>query len=68
MSNSINLKITGMSCQHCVKKAEKALSAVVGVDTVAVELEPGSAKVSGNFANDALISAVKEAGYSAEIV
>ena len=68
MSDTTNLKITGMSCNHCVMKATKALEAVDGVDNVEVSLEPGAAIVAGNADAEKLILAVKEAGYQAELV
>ena len=46
MSNKINLKITGMTCNHCVMHTKKALEAVEGVESAAVELEPGAAHVT----------------------
>jgi copper chaperone len=61
-----NLKITGMTCNHCVMNVKKALQAVEGVDKVEVALEPGGAVVNGNADASALIAAVKEAGYEAE--
>ena len=68
MSDMIHLKITGMTCNHCVMHTKKALGSVSGVESVEVALEPGAAKVSGNADHDALIAAVKEAGYEAEVV
>jgi len=34
----IILKVGGMSCQHCVKAVEQALSSLAGVQSVQVEL------------------------------
>jgi copper chaperone len=68
MSDVTNLKVTGMTCNHCIARAKKALESVSGVDSVEVTLEPGAAKVTGSVAHDALIAAVKEAGYEAEAV
>ena len=65
MTDITHLKITGMSCEHCVKSAAKALEAVDGVDSVDVTLEPGGAIVSGNADKDQLIAAVTTAGYEA---
>ncbi len=63
---TIELKIEGMSCQHCVARTEKALSAVPGVGRVEVRLEPGSATVEGDGLDlVTLIQAVEEAGYTA---
>ena len=65
----IDLKIKGMSCQHCVKAVRETLAAVSGVTEVAkVDLESGRASVDGQVEPSALIAAVKEAGYEAEII
>lgn len=68
MTDTSNLKITGMTCQHCVKHATEALEAVAGVQSVIVTLEPGAAEVIGDVDQLQLIAAVKEAGYEAEII
>ena len=62
----VELKITGMMCEHCKSHVEQALKAVPGVTTVTVDLKAGTAAVVGGTA-DALVSAVKNAGYDAEI-
>ncbi|MCP3668221.1 MAG: heavy metal translocating P-type ATPase [Gammaproteobacteria bacterium] len=67
MAATIQLKITGMNCGHCSASAQKALEAVAGVEYVEVTLEPGGATVTGSAGSDALIAAVKEAGYGAEV-
>ncbi|AWN14471.1 heavy-metal-associated domain-containing protein [Salinisphaera sp. LB1] len=60
------LKIDGMSCQHCVKSVDAALSEVPGVDrVVAVRLDEGEAEVEGSADVNALIAAVEEEGYDA---
>ncbi len=64
----INLKISGMSCQHCVKKATTALTAVAGVEQVEVTLEPGAAIVQANIDPALLIAAIKNVGYEVEQV
>ncbi|WP_111747161.1 CopZ family metallochaperone [Salinisphaera orenii] len=62
------LKIEGMSCQHCVKAVDTALSDVPGVDrVVAVRLDEGEAEVEGTADTNALIAAVEEEGYKARI-
>jgi len=61
------LKITGMMCTHCQAHVEKALKAVANVETVEVDLAGGKATISGGDAT-ALIQAVKDAGYEAEII
>jgi copper chaperone CopZ len=62
----IELKIEGMSCEHCVARTEKALAAVTGVSEVEVRLEPGAATVTGeNVSVHDLIDAVDQAGFTA---
>ena len=63
-----NLSITGMTCVHCKKAVEEALSGVEGVEFVEVNLEQASASVQGTADLAALITAVEEEGYSASAV
>jgi copper chaperone len=64
----VELKIEGMSCMHCVKAVTDALSQVPGVtDVREVSLEKGAATVEGSPEPEALVAAVKEAGYEAEV-
>ncbi|MCB1858997.1 MAG: heavy metal translocating P-type ATPase [Gammaproteobacteria bacterium] len=65
MSQSIQLEINGMTCNHCVQRAKDALRSVSGVEQVEVTLEPGTASVSGSALPADLIAAVERAGYSA---
>jgi len=49
-----------------VAAVEKALTEVDGVDEVIqVTLDPGSATVKGGASSEALIAAIKQAGYEA---
>lgn len=59
------LKITGMTCGHCLMSARKALSAVPGVRTVSIDLPSGLAEVEGEAPLAALVAAVEEEGYAA---
>lgn len=65
--NTIELKITGMTCEHCVRATTNALQNVAGVEKVEVTLHPGAAVVEGQADPTALIAAVKEEGYEAEV-
>lgn len=65
--SDIRLKITGMSCEHCVRAATKALQGVPGVESAEVTLTPGSAVVHGRADTAALVAAVKEEGYEARV-
>ena len=60
----INIKIDGMSCQHCVMSVEKAVDAVEGINSS--EVSVGSAKISYDDIKtdrDAFVKAVQDAGY-----
>lgn len=64
----IKLKVSGMSCEHCVRAVDKALAEVDGVESVVeVNLEQGMAVVEGEPKMADLISAVEEEGYQAEL-
>jgi copper chaperone len=60
------LKVTGMTCNHCVMAVKNALSAIPEVSQVEVSLEKGEAVVSGDVPREVLVAAVKEEGYEAE--
>jgi len=63
---TIELKIVGMSCEHCSGRVEKALGAVAGVTAVEVTLEPGSATVTGQGVSlDDLVEAIDRVGFTA---
>jgi copper ion binding protein len=63
------LKISGMTCQHCVRAVTDALEGHDGVRSARVDLEGGRAQVEYD---DALVTprdlanAVAEEGYEAE--
>lgn len=63
----ITLKISGMTCGHCVQAVAKALDAVPGVERAGVELDTGIAVVEGNPDVQALLDAVQEEGYEAHL-
>jgi len=63
MSETI-LKIEGMTCNHCKMRAEKALQAVSGVESVKVDLSAKEAVVTGDAERANLVKAIKDAGYS----
>jgi P-type Cu+ transporter len=62
------LSILGMSCAGCVSTVEGALSAVPGVDSVAVNFADHSARVEGSADPEALKQAVIGAGYDAAVM
>ena len=63
------LTVEGMMCQHCVAHVKKALEAVKGVFLVSVDLDTKTATVEAlsSVSVDALITAVKNAGYESKV-
>ena len=57
--------VTGMSCAACSSRVEKAVSKVDGVTECTVSLLTNSMTVEGTAAPEAIIQAVKDAGYGA---
>lgn len=63
------LKVSGMTCGHCVMAVTKALEGVAGVRAARVDLNAGRATVEYDEATTSphvLTEAVAEEGYSAE--
>jgi len=61
------LKVTGMTCMHCVHAVKTALEQVPGVEQAEVSLEQAQARVTGNADVAAMIAAIEEEGYGAEV-
>jgi copper chaperone len=61
------LKISGMSCQGCVRSVERGLSAHAGVVAVQVDLQAGRATVQGDVDPAELVRVVDDLGYEAEV-
>lgn len=66
--DQVTLLIDGLSCAACVLKVQKALQAVPGVNNAQVNLAERTALVFGQAQPAALIDAVVEAGYGAELI
>lgn len=63
------LNVEGMMCQHCVAHVKGALEGVDGVTEAVVDLEAGTATAAcaEGVTDEALIAAVKGAGYEASM-
>ncbi|MDO9466996.1 MAG: heavy metal-associated domain-containing protein [Thiobacillus sp.] len=64
--NEIILSVTGMTCGGCVNSVQRVLSAVPGVQTVEVTLQPGQARVAYDAAQTdraALVQVIVDAGF-----
>jgi len=64
---TLELRITGMTCEPCARTVEGALKAVPGVKKVEVSYPRGVAQVEGETPPGALVAAVSAAGYGAEL-
>lgn len=62
----VKLKVTGMSCNHCVMAVTKALESVADVKKASVDLKSGEATVEGGAKPADLIKAIVGEGYRAE--
>ena len=60
-------KVTGMRCAACSARVEKAVSAVEGVRECTVSLLTDSMYTEGTASPEAVIAAVKAAGYGASL-
>ncbi len=56
--------VGGMNCSKCVAHVSKAVGAIECVNVVKVDLSSGDCSVEGSFADEAVITAVAEAGYT----
>ena len=64
----VQLKISGMSCGHCVKAVERALDQLPGVETRTVQV--GSAEVTFDpqqTSTERLLHAIREEGFTGEV-
>ena len=63
----MNFVVTGMTCSACSAHVERAVSKLVGVDSVAVNLMTGAMRVSAEGINEQdIIDAVIREGYGCE--
>jgi copper chaperone CopZ len=59
------LRIEGMSCQHCVKSVREALTRVPGVTQVSVEIGHASVRTTDDVPRTALVAALAAVDYPA---
>ena len=64
---STELNISGMTCGHCQTAVTNALKSVPGVENAQVDLQTGKAVVEGQVDPQALLAAVTEEGYGAQV-
>ena len=68
MGNTVTLKISGMSCSHCVNTVTRRLREFAGVTDATVDLARGEAVISGTqLDGTVLAAAVQVLGYEAAV-
>jgi copper chaperone len=62
------LHIDGMSCGHCLKAVNQALTAVTGTTVESVRIGRAEVQADDAVGEDTLVSAVEDAGYNVALV
>jgi copper chaperone len=61
---TLSYSVPGVSCEHCRRAIEGEVSQVEGVESVEVDLDAKTVKVSGDPLDKvAIVAAIDEAGY-----
>ncbi len=63
-----SLTIDGMSCQHCVMRVQKAVSAFEGVKNLEVKIGSAVFEAPESLDISQVISAIESEGYKAALV
>ncbi len=62
----LQIKVSGMTCDHCVAAVSKAVNKVPNVANVTVDLERGLVSVDGSADMVAIRHAIAEEGYEVQ--
>ena len=62
----LHLKVSGMTCGHCVSAVTRAVRAVPGAGDVTVNLGRGEVTVAGDPDPSAVRAAIAEEGYEVQ--
>lgn len=62
---AILLKLSGLSCQHCMNRVQQQLQQLTGVEQVKVSTQ--YAYVKGEITAEKVIESIEQAGYQAQI-
>lgn len=63
MATTRTYNVPGISCGHCKTAIEEEVGVLDGVSDVSVDIEARTVTVSGEVDDDAIHTAVEEAGY-----
>jgi copper chaperone len=55
--------VEGMTCEHCKASVTEEVAAIAGAQDVQVDLPSGGLTIRGDVSDDAVRTAVAEAGY-----
>lgn len=61
--STVTYTVPDISCQHCKQAIEEEVSEVEGVASVEVDVQAKTVTVTGEIDEQAIISAIDEAGY-----
>ena len=64
----VQLKVTGMTCNHCISMVNKAVAKLQADATVTVDLANQQVDVESALAAEDIIAALDEAGYPAVVL
>lgn len=59
----LELKVDGMTCEHCVRAVTQAVHAIPGAGDVTVDLATGRVRVQGSPEPAAVRAAIENEGY-----
>ena len=62
----LRLKVSGMTCEHCVSAVTRAVRTVPGIVDITVSLDRGEVAVAGDPDPNAVRAAIAEEGYEVE--
>ncbi|OIQ66858.1 copper chaperone CopZ [mine drainage metagenome] len=62
----VKLKVSGMTCGHCVQAVTKAVHGVAPGVPVEIDRESGQVAVAASVDRNRLVAAIAEAGFDAE--
>jgi copper chaperone len=68
--NEVHVRVPDMSCGHCVSAIQRAVEGVEGVQGVEASLDMKIViiKSENNLDHDVILSAVRGAGYTPELI
>ncbi|WP_456432991.1 heavy-metal-associated domain-containing protein [Thermosulfuriphilus sp.] len=61
----MTIRVSGMSCEHCLKRVKKALEAIPGVKNVKIDLSSGKTTFEApeDLPREEIARAISKAGY-----